>query len=83
MGVSMAIHYTARYSGNGRDAIDFQSVEAAESNTDVTGTLRLSADGGRDEAAKSAQEFLANVKHSLESESTRLTAVERSRRRFA
>ena len=37
--VSMAIRYTARYSGNGQG-----------------------------EAAKSAQEFLANVKHSLESE---------------
>ena len=92
----MAIRYTARYSGNGSDAIDFQSVEAAESNTDVTGALRLLPDGTggtriamrqtvapdtpvprllqglartyvQGEAAKSAQEFLSNVKRSLES----------------
>jgi carbon monoxide dehydrogenase subunit G len=98
IGISMAIRYSARYSGNGRDAIDFQSVEAAESNTDVNGALRLSHDGAggtriamrqtvapdtpvprllqglartyvQGEAAKSAQEFLANVKRTLESKS--------------
>ena len=100
MGVSMAIRYTARYSGNGRDAIDFQSVDAAESNADVTGALRLSPDGAggtriamrqtvapdtpvprllqglartyvQGEAAKSAQDFLANVKRLLERKAQR------------
>jgi carbon monoxide dehydrogenase subunit G len=45
--ISMVVRYTTRYQGNGRDAIDFQSIAASEDNTDATGAIRLQPAGPR------------------------------------
>ena len=43
--VSMVVRYTARYQGNGTDQIRFQSITAAEDNTDVDGVMTLKNKG--------------------------------------
>ena len=43
--VSLAVRYTARYSGNGADEIRYRGVAAADDNTDVDGTIRLEPKG--------------------------------------
>jgi carbon monoxide dehydrogenase subunit G len=45
--VSMCVTYTARYTGNGTDRVDFESIGAPGDNTDVNGTISLeSLDAG-------------------------------------
>jgi carbon monoxide dehydrogenase subunit G len=39
--VSMCVTYTARYVGNGKDRVDFESTGAPGDNTDVNGTISL------------------------------------------
>jgi carbon monoxide dehydrogenase subunit G len=43
--VSLTVCYTARYEGNGTDSIRFAGTDAAGDNTDVRGSLRLTASG--------------------------------------
>jgi carbon monoxide dehydrogenase subunit G len=43
--VSMIVRYTAHYTGNGRDEIQFHGVGAPEDNTDVDGAIRLASAG--------------------------------------
>src|SRR5262245_10686686 len=45
--VSMIVRYTARYNGNGTDRISFEGVGASDDNTDVSGSIRLHADGDK------------------------------------
>jgi hypothetical protein len=40
-GLSMAVRYTARYRGNGKTTIEFESISADGDNTDVRGVIRL------------------------------------------
>ena len=43
--ISLVVRYTARYRGNGKDKIEFESVAAEGDNTDVNGTIRLEPSG--------------------------------------
>jgi carbon monoxide dehydrogenase subunit G len=43
--VTMVARYTAKYQGNGKDAISFASVAGKADNTDVNGEIRLQASG--------------------------------------
>lgn len=43
--VTLIARYTAKYEGNGKDAISFTSVPGKEDNTDVAGEIRLQASG--------------------------------------
>ena len=43
--VSLVVQYTARYEGNGKDRITFESTDAKGDNTDVKGLIRLQASG--------------------------------------
>jgi carbon monoxide dehydrogenase subunit G len=43
--ISMIARYTARYEGNGKDAISFAGIGAKGDNTDVSGEIRLEAAG--------------------------------------
>ena len=43
--VSIDIRYTSHYEGNGKDRIDFKSVDAEGDNTEVEGHLALSSAG--------------------------------------
>jgi carbon monoxide dehydrogenase subunit G len=43
--VSMDVQYTARYEGNGTDAITFKTFGVNGDNTDVEGNIRLKASG--------------------------------------
>jgi carbon monoxide dehydrogenase subunit G len=42
---SLRLQYTARYEGNGKDRISFESISAAGDNADCKGVLRLQANG--------------------------------------
>jgi len=41
----MSLQYTARYEGNGKDRITFESTAAKNDNADCKGSLRLQANG--------------------------------------
>jgi carbon monoxide dehydrogenase subunit G len=43
--VSMVVRYTARYTGNGKDRIEFEGIAAEGDNTDVSGSIRLEPSG--------------------------------------
>lgn len=43
--ITMVARYTAKYQGNGKDAIAFTSVAAKEDNTDVVGEILLQPSG--------------------------------------
>jgi carbon monoxide dehydrogenase subunit G len=43
--LSMRVHYTAKYEGNGVDEIRFESTGARGDNTEVSGLLRLQPSG--------------------------------------
>ena len=43
--VSMRVRYTAKYEGNGKDTITYESVDADGDNTEVAGEIRLQPSG--------------------------------------
>jgi len=43
--VSMVVRYTAKYSGNGTDEIDFAGTSGKNDNTEVSGRIRLKPSG--------------------------------------
>jgi len=43
--VSLIVRYTARYQGNGKDKITFESITTDGDNTDVNGAIRLQPNG--------------------------------------
>lgn len=43
--VSMVVRYTAKYSGNGKDRIDFEGTNAKDDNTEVAGSIHMQASG--------------------------------------
>jgi carbon monoxide dehydrogenase subunit G len=55
---TLSLQYTARYEGNGKDRITFESIAAKNDNGDCKGLLRLQA-AGRDATKITLQQMIA------------------------